>query len=178
MEENQNLDETRECQSKPPRRRSRWVLPLVILSILLLVCLTLFAAGVLVVMRTDTFKGLMGQAQVAAKCQVQLQTISAALHRHEISRGEYPQSLDMLYPDYLPSRSAFRCPADPRDPNSGPPSYSYTKPAKEASETSVVCVCDRHRIVKDQPPVRIMLLKNGEVSMTPAAGPVRDSRHK
>jgi hypothetical protein len=150
----------------PQRRRSRWLLPTIILSSVLVVFLVILGYGMIVLMKDSGFKGVVGKAKLIGECEVQLSTISAALGRYQISQGRYPASLESLYPEYLPSRRVLRCPADPADPKIGKSSYSYTAPRNGAPGDTVVCVCKHHSMMKDQP-IELHLLKSGKI--TPVA---------
>jgi len=147
-----------------PRKRSRWVVPLVILAVVVVAGLTLVAIGVLMALKSSTVQGIVKEAPVIAECETRLKTLGAALNRYEVSHGEYPPSLESLYPEYLDSRRPFQCPADHRKLSSGESSYSYTRPGKRVSDSAVISRCRRHVAGKGLPPFVILLRKDGSVS--------------
>lgn len=144
------------------RKRSRWLLPILILASVLVVLLGLLAYAAVVLLKDSGFKGVVDKAKLIADCEMNLTKVSEALERYNIGQGHYPPRLETLYPDYLPSKSALHCPADPSDPKAVTTSYIYKAPAEDAPDDTVVCVCKFHQIMKDQA-MELRLLKNGKV---------------
>ena len=154
---------------KRPRRMAGWKLALIICSILVIGALVLAAVLMAALFKHAAFSDMMGQYRVMMECEAQIEQIGAALRRYEVGHEEYPSKIEDLYPDYLASRSLLRCPADPRDADSGPSSYAYTRPKRGASDETAVLVCGRHRVSNSLPPTIIRLMKNGKVVHTPEA---------
>ena len=110
-------------------------------------------------------------------CGSRLKTIGAALNRYELRHGAYPEKLEDLCPEYLASRSVFRCTGDKTTAKTAPSSYEYRRPKPEAAGNTIVCVCRRHHLFENQPPLEIMLYKDGRLGWaTPEATRVNRRR--
>lgn len=130
---------------------------LVILVVTVLIGLWLY----LILARNPAFEGVFGRTRLAAECQINLEQIAGGLERYSRRNGKYPESLDDLYPDFLEKRDVLHCPADksPKDTVS----YEYKRPAKAAPGDTVVIRCERHTIVEGEPPLILLLRKDGSV---------------
>ena len=146
-------------------------------------CLVSLVVGVAIVAwiaimisKNPTFRQVYSGAYLAAECQKNLQhpdphntqDISGALERYARRNGKYPASLKELYPNFLENRRTLHCPADSRPV--GVVSYEYTPPAMNAPPTTVVIRCGRHAIIRGQPPLVLLLYKDGRVCTQKPAG--------
>jgi competence protein ComGC len=114
--------------------------------------------------------------QISA-CGSRLTTIGGALNRYELSHGAYPEKLEDLCPEYLPSRSLFRCPGDKMAAKAAAPGYEYRRPKPKAPGDTIICVCRRHHLFGNQPPLEIRLYKDGRLGCaTPEAAGVNRRR--
>jgi hypothetical protein len=105
------------------------------LAVVLLALLAL-GIGVNKVMHTASGKQLMDVPDCAQK----MSEIQAALVRYQLKNGRYPQTLNQLNPDYLPSNSVLHTPLDTNhDPSHV--SFTYYQPAPNAPpSTKVLCL--------------------------------------
>jgi len=148
-------------------------------------CLVIVIVGVLLLLwfvrmmtKNPAIQQAYSGARLVAECQFHLQNpnspqnISAALERFKTRNGRYPDKLDDVCPDFLDNRAILHCPADTRPKDVV--SYEYYPPPVDAPGSSVVVECKRHVIVKGQPPMVLMLTKDGKVlrsNFTPSTGP-------
>lgn len=117
--------------------------------------------GFFSISKNPVFKRAMSEAQLLAKCQIQLKEIGGALRRYESRHGKFPASLEELYPNFLENRAMLHCPADKRD--ASVVSYGYTPPGPDAPGSTKVAACRFHVLVEGQPPVVVNLTKEGKV---------------
>lgn len=117
--------------------------------------------------RNPALKKAYTEAQAVAQCQMNLQNprseqdVSGALERYARRNSKYPTSLEELYPDFLEERAVLHCPADPRPESTV--SYEYTPPSADDSPSAIVIECDRHVVVKGQPPWTLQLRRDGRI---------------
>jgi len=159
--------------ARPRYKPARWLkIALIIGSAAMVMAIGLIFLAVLILSKNPAFRSAMKQYEIMVACGSQMEGIGAALNRYELSHDEYPEKLEDLWPDYLASRKLFRCPADSRSPDSGPPSYLYKRPKAGAPGDTIVCRCRRHRIFETQPLLEIRLYKDGVVgqSVIPETG--------
>jgi hypothetical protein len=87
----------------------------------------------------------LGQARFVLDCGARLggaTGLQGALQRYRTHRGEYPERLLDLHPDFVTKRSIFHCPADTSPPESV--SYIYSRPKPDAPKSTIVLICDHH----------------------------------
>ncbi len=103
------------------------------------------------------------------QCKSNMTAISLALQRYYWPNEGFPDSLETLRKDYLKDPKVLRCPLDksPGDKSS----YTYIKPAANASNDVIVLRCDRHNGSHGN---RIILevTKGGEFKVELVATPV------
>lgn len=96
------------------------------------------------------------------RCRSNMTQIGEAIRRYHDVTGSYPPELAVLRRDYLKDPSVLRCPLD-RSPGDAP-SYLYHRLRPDSPERAVVLECDRHRLKPGKQRVKLLLLKNGQVS--------------
>lgn len=159
-----------EARANGPVRRSDCLRTAGITCLVLVVVgagIALWIAGM--VYKNPTMKRVYNSAQFVAQCQMNLQhpnnahgqSIGAALERYVRRNGEYPASLADLYPDFLEDRSVLHCPADERPEDVV--SYEYIRPKVDDPGGTIVVRCKRHVVIEGQPPVVLMLDKDGRI---------------
>ena len=151
---------------RPPSTQSTCLKAAGITCLVVVVVGIAFAAlAAFVILRNPAVK----RGRLALQCRMNLQNpneaqdISDALERYVRRNGKYPARLEDLYPNFLEEKTILHCPADPRPADVA--SYQYTPPAMDALPSIVVVKCYRHRIIPDQPPLVILLRKNGQLTM-------------
>jgi hypothetical protein len=92
-------------------------------------------------------------------CQSKMIEINDALRRYYDVNGEYPPDLRTLEKDYIKDKSVLRCPLDKSPGNA--PSYVYHRPGRNAPGDFVVLECSLHRLARNEPVIKLVLLKNG-----------------
>ncbi len=103
-------------------------------------------------------------------CAEHVVEIGKAIDRYHLRTGEYPSSLEKLYPSFLEKRDVLHCPRDnnPRDTIS----YQYTPPTEKSPPDTIIISCKRHILMPGQSPTEVALRKDGKLA-TPAFQPVR-----
>ena len=96
-------------------------------------------------------------------CQTNMIEINDALRRYYDVNGVYPPDLDTLEKDYFKDKSVLRCPLDKSPGNA--PSYVYHRPSPNAPGDFVVLECSLHRLGPNEPIPKLVLLKNGHVTV-------------
>ncbi|MCE5314701.1 MAG: hypothetical protein ABFD49_02980 [Armatimonadota bacterium] len=105
----------------------------------------------------------MHTVQDIAKCRDNMIAIGAALDRYNDVNGKYPEQLVDLKRDYLKKPSVLRCPVDK---SAGcDTSYIYHRPKPDSQDDFVVLECNRHRLRKDVPLTKLLLHKDGNITV-------------
>lgn len=130
--------------------------------IVVIVGLALVIWTVTLVTRNPAIKRAYNQSKLVVQCQMNLQEIGGALERYSKRNGQYPGTLDELYPSFITKKEILHCPSDPRPKNTV--SYEYHQPAMDAPGSFTVVECKRHVVVEGQPPWTISLFKDGRVT--------------
>lgn len=81
--------------------------------------------------------------EIARQCRFHLFLISKGLEQYTNDfNGNFPPSLEVLYPGYVSDKIVFHCPIDfiPERKIS----YLYTRPDKTDPDTMIVVSCERH----------------------------------
>jgi len=78
------------------------------------------------------------------KCSNNVRLISLALHLYAADHGEvFPDSLSVLYPDYIKNEKIFDCPAGGKRGTVELPSYEYIAGLTESSGGTEVILYDK-----------------------------------
>lgn len=93
------------------------------------------------------------------ECMMNMGQISGALDRYKQKKGEYPQKLEDLYPNFLEDISVLHCPSDSSPINK--PSYEYEIPNKKDPPDTIVVCCKRHKIMNTE--MWLCVQKNGKL---------------
>jgi len=105
----------------------------------------LFVIGVFIVM-IAVLGPFVRMAKVRAnrvECANNLRRISLGIHGYEADHnGAFPETLGVLYPDYIQEESAFDCPAGKSVGTKEKPDYVYIKGVTELSPPKTVLVED------------------------------------
>jgi len=143
--------------SKKPGCMRAVVITLLIMTVLL-VLLVLW--GFKLLMKNPAVNKRYTDMQATLQCKANLEEIGGALERYSRRNGQYPATLDQLYPNFMEKQTTLHCPADPRP---GEVSYDYYPPAMNAPANTLVVECRRHVAFEDQAPWKLQLRKNGEI---------------
>ena len=99
----------------------------------------------------------MPSMQAMGECKYNMQELSAAISRYEEVTGHRPEKLPDLAKQYLKDPSVLRCPLDKSSGKT--PSYGYNP---NANDGRVMLECDRHKIRKDMPNSKLLILGDGK----------------
>jgi len=144
-------------EPKPNCLRAACITCLVL--VLLFAALTFYTFSIL--RKHPAVRRSISEVKAISQCVNQLIEINGALKRYESRTGNYPESLDKLYPRFLEDRSALHCPSD-LSPKSQI-SYEYFMPKKGSPGKTLVLRCTHHRIFEKQEPITIKVYLNGSV---------------
>lgn len=85
----------------------------------------------------------------AKECKVHIFLIREALKKYiKDHNGEFPNTLEELFPDYIKDPYILHCPIDFN--TNRLVSYLYTKPHKTDPENKIILSCERHYIYNEK----------------------------
>jgi hypothetical protein len=116
--------------------------------------------GVLILL---IYLGRLPFVQDIVKCRTNMADVGAALQRFCDVNGRYPAQLVDLERDYLKDPTVLRCPLDKSSDSNT--SYTYHRPKASSPADFVVLECTRHRLAKDMPRTKLLLHKDGNVTV-------------
>lgn len=112
---------------------------------------------VVIVVLGPTIKSFFASAQQwglqAQQCEKEMQRVWTAVERFHQDKGRYPDKLEGLVPNYLPSESSLRFSGKPDGP-----AFTYHKPDKDTPPSTIVL--EYHGLtmmIPGRPPVPIPL---------------------
>ncbi|MHB9037181.1 MAG: hypothetical protein ACYC64_10970 [Armatimonadota bacterium] len=105
----------------------------------------------------------MPVVQDIVSCRTNMIEIGAALQRYYDVNGTYPERLVDLKKDYLKKPSVLHCPLDKSSDSDT--SYIYHRPKPDSPASFVVLECNRHRLGKDMPFTKLLLRKDGNITV-------------
>ena len=120
-------------------------------------CLVAYLLVMALFLGVLTYFSRMPSVQAMGVCKYNLQELSAAISRYEDVTGNRPQKLEGLAKQYLKDPSVLRCPLDKSVGDA--PSYIYNP---NATDDQVMLECGRHKIRKDMPNSRLVVLGSGK----------------
>ncbi|MHB0999649.1 MAG: hypothetical protein ACYC27_10415 [Armatimonadota bacterium] len=105
------------------------------------------------------FKDVYKDANLMTECLQQIDQVEEAFYRYNQKNGKYPSELNELYPTFLENKNIIICPLVRK--SNGDTSYEYKAPDKNATGSTVVMICNRHRVLNA--PVTYHLLNDGSI---------------
>ncbi|MDH7568171.1 MAG: hypothetical protein QHJ73_01125 [Armatimonadota bacterium] len=117
---------------------------------LLLVGLAL-ASYLFAVLLTSGGPDVVSSWTKAAECmRDHLLPTAEAMERYRRDNDRYPQRIEEVYPTYLESEDALRCPADPEKQRKGS-SFRYTPPGPGERVPRLICPHHPHVVLEARP---------------------------